>query len=111
MAHPISSPQPEGFQYLPDFLSPTEAHEVLQRIEGLEFEAVRMHGIVAKRRVLHFGWLYGYESWQLTTGPPGSGVAHALAREGGLLNSCAADGAGTGADLAIPSRIRNRMAS
>ncbi len=70
MAHPISSPQPEGFQYLPDFLSPTEEHEVLQRIEGLEFEAVRMHGIVAKRRVLHFGWLYGYESWQLTTGPP-----------------------------------------
>ncbi|MCC2642215.1 MAG: tobX [Nitrospira sp.] len=29
-----------------------------------------MHGVVAKRRVLHFGWLYGYESWQLTAGLP-----------------------------------------
>ena len=38
MAHLISSPQPEGFHYIPHFLSPTEEHEVLQRIEGLEFE-------------------------------------------------------------------------
>lgn len=29
-----------------------------------------MHGVVAKRRVAHFGWLYGYESWKLSPGPP-----------------------------------------
>jgi alkylated DNA repair dioxygenase AlkB len=28
-----------------------------------------MHGIAAKRRVAHFGWLYGYESWRITPGP------------------------------------------
>jgi hypothetical protein len=40
---PISFPQPEGFHYIPDFLSPTEEHEVLQRIEGWSLEAVQMH--------------------------------------------------------------------
>jgi len=70
VAQLISNEQPEGFQYIPDFLSVTEEHQVLQQIEGLNFETVRMHDVVAKRRVLHFGWLYGYESWQLTAGPP-----------------------------------------
>jgi alkylated DNA repair dioxygenase AlkB len=29
-----------------------------------------MHGVTARRRVVHLGWLYGYESWRITPGPP-----------------------------------------
>ncbi len=29
-----------------------------------------MHGVVAKRRVVHFGWDYGYESWSITPTDP-----------------------------------------
>jgi alkylated DNA repair dioxygenase AlkB len=29
-----------------------------------------MRGQVARRRVAHFGWRYGYESWRIEPGPP-----------------------------------------
>ena len=29
-----------------------------------------MRGQVARRRTAHFGWVYGYESWRITPGPP-----------------------------------------
>jgi alkylated DNA repair dioxygenase AlkB len=61
---------PEGLQYHPDLISEQEERELLDSIERLEFSEVRMHGIVAKRRVKHFGWVYGYESWRITPGPP-----------------------------------------
>lgn len=66
----VKSPQPEGFAYLPDMLSAEEEQTLLEHIEGLTFSDVRMHGIVAKRRVIHYGLLYGYESWQLSDAPP-----------------------------------------
>ena len=62
--------RPEGFTYLPDMLSTEEERTLLQQIAGLAFNDIRMHGVVAKRRVVHFGLLYGYESWQLTEAPP-----------------------------------------
>lgn len=36
----------------------------------MPFAEVRMHGVVAKRRVAHFGWDYGYESWRITQTEP-----------------------------------------
>jgi len=60
---------PEGFHYYPDFLSAADERALIEQISTLEFSAVRMHGITAKRRVAHFGWIYGYESWRLTRGP------------------------------------------
>src|SRR4051812_3017635 len=29
-----------------------------------------MRGQVARRRTAHFGWVYGYESWRISPGPP-----------------------------------------
>ena len=29
-----------------------------------------MRGQVARRRTIHFGWRYGYESWRIEPGPP-----------------------------------------
>ena len=59
---------PEGFHYRPHFLSLEEERAILDRMDTLPFGAVEMHGIVAKRRVLHFGWRYGYQSWAITPG-------------------------------------------
>jgi alkylated DNA repair dioxygenase AlkB len=61
---------PEGLQYHPEFISEEEERVLIAEIERLEFGEVRMHGIAAKRRVAHFGVLYGYESWKITPGPP-----------------------------------------
>jgi DNA oxidative demethylase len=55
--------------YRPDFVSPAEEQELISGIESLQFSEIRMHGVVAKRRTVHFGWLYGYESWRITPGP------------------------------------------
>ena len=64
-----SSQPPEGFSYYPDFLSVAEEHALIEQIMTLDFSEVRMHGVAAKRRVAHFGWVYGYESWRLSRGP------------------------------------------
>lgn len=61
---------PEGFDYRPGFLSPWEEDELVAHIKSIAFTEVRMHGVVAKRRVAHFGFVYGYDSWRLTPGPP-----------------------------------------
>ena len=51
----LSQP-PQGFQYLPDWITVEEEQNLLANIEKLKFAEVRMHGVVAKRRVVHFGW-------------------------------------------------------
>ncbi|HVG01361.1 MAG TPA: alpha-ketoglutarate-dependent dioxygenase AlkB [Nitrospira sp.] len=60
----------EGFRYLADFLSIVEEQELIGRMEAQTFEEVTMRGAVAKRKTRHFGWVYGYESWEITRGQP-----------------------------------------
>jgi alkylated DNA repair dioxygenase AlkB len=62
--------RPEGLIYVPDFLTEAEEGALLEHVRAAAFEEIRMHGQVARRRTAHFGWLYGYESWRLTPGPP-----------------------------------------
>ena len=69
MPHATLDRQPDGFDYYADFLSTSDERALIARIEALKFSEVRMHGVTAKRRVAHFGWVYGYESWRLTRGP------------------------------------------
>ncbi len=69
-AHYAERVLPEGFVYRPDFLSAEEERELLDRICALEFGAVRMHGVTARRRVAHYGYVYAYESFKVTPGPP-----------------------------------------
>ena len=63
-------PITDSLAYHPDFINEEEEHRLVAAIERLEFSEVRMHGIVAKRRVAHFGWNYGYETWRISPGPP-----------------------------------------
>ncbi len=68
-ARPSTEP-PAGWHYRPDFITAAEETELLTRLVNVSWGEVRMHGVVAKRDVAHFGWDYGYESWALTPAPP-----------------------------------------
>jgi DNA oxidative demethylase len=61
---------PPGFCLQPDVLSEPEEAALVARVREIEFSAVAMRGQVARRRTAHFGWVYGYESWRLSPGPP-----------------------------------------
>src|SRR5437899_5245194 len=61
---------PRGLLYHADVLSEAEEDDLAARLAALGFLAVEMRGQVARRRTAHFGWVYGYESWRITPGPP-----------------------------------------
>ena len=69
---------PPGLLYRPDFVSEDEERLLIEHIRQLPLAEVRMHGVTAKRRVAHFGWVYGYESWRITPGPPVPEFLHPL---------------------------------
>ena len=54
-----------GLTYLPAFLAAEEETELLAHVSAIEFREVRMHGVAAKRRVIHYGWDYDYEGWKI----------------------------------------------
>jgi alkylated DNA repair protein (DNA oxidative demethylase) len=53
--------RPDGLVYRPDLLSSAEERAILDELERLEFQEIRMHGVVAKRTARHFGLDYDYE--------------------------------------------------
>ena len=61
---------PSGFLYYPETLSPHEESALVGHVRAITFSAVEMRGQVARRRAAHYGWVYGYESWRITPGPP-----------------------------------------
>jgi alkylated DNA repair dioxygenase AlkB len=61
---------PAGFLYRPDVISAAEEAELLPRVRALDYRTIEMRGQVARRRSVHFGWLYGYETWRIEPGPP-----------------------------------------
>jgi alkylated DNA repair dioxygenase AlkB len=58
---------PDGLIYEPDLLSPEEEERLLARFAELEFDAITMHGVVAKRTAKHYGFDYDYERRQALT--------------------------------------------
>ena len=61
---------PGGFQYLAEFLDPHEERTLLAEVERLPFEAVVFRGYPARRRVVHLGHRYDFESRGLDPGLP-----------------------------------------
>jgi DNA oxidative demethylase len=61
---------PDGFHYREDFISEGEERQLIAFIQAQTFNEVRMHGVTAKRHVLHWGWDYGYESWKIAPAAP-----------------------------------------
>jgi len=68
---PSTSVPPDGFRYRPDFLTPDEERGLVDFVEKLAFREVRMHGVAARRTVVHFGYDYDYSGWKIVpTDPP-----------------------------------------
>ncbi|HXH73640.1 MAG TPA: alpha-ketoglutarate-dependent dioxygenase AlkB [Bacteriovoracaceae bacterium] len=61
---------PEGFSYLPDFISSIEELQLMSFFQTLKWEDIHMHGVIAKRKVVHYGYGYEYDSRSLTPGSP-----------------------------------------
>ena len=65
-----SGPQVEGFLYQRDFITAKEESDLLLRIRPLDFHDMKMRGVVARRRVIHYGVKYSFETFKATEGPP-----------------------------------------
>jgi alkylated DNA repair dioxygenase AlkB len=53
--------RPEGLTYRAELLSGAEERALFDRLARMEFDEIRMHGVVAKRTARHFGVDYDYE--------------------------------------------------
>src|SRR5690349_15414675 len=60
----------QGLSYLADWITTEEEQDLLAHIDAFSFSEVRMHGATAKRKVVHFGWNYGYDSWRIEPTDP-----------------------------------------
>jgi alkylated DNA repair protein (DNA oxidative demethylase) len=70
MLFPEAADLPPGFVYHADVVTEAEERALLEGVAALAFGDVRMRGQVARRRTVHFGWTYGYETWRVEPGPP-----------------------------------------
>jgi alkylated DNA repair dioxygenase AlkB len=60
---------PQGLLFKPDFLTVQEEHDLFALLQTLPFYEFKLHGVAAKRRVLHFGLRYALESRVLSAAP------------------------------------------
>jgi alkylated DNA repair dioxygenase AlkB len=60
---------PEGLMFKSDFLTIQEERDLFALLQTLPFYEFNLHGVAAKRRVLHFGLRYALESRMLSTAP------------------------------------------
>jgi alkylated DNA repair dioxygenase AlkB len=60
---------PEGLMFNSDFLTIQEERDLFALLQTLPFYEFKLHGVAAKRRVLHFGLRYALESRVLSTAP------------------------------------------
>jgi DNA oxidative demethylase len=62
--------EPEGFRYIPAFLTEAEERDLLGHVADLDYSEVRMHGQIARRVVRHYGVRYDYDAASITEGDP-----------------------------------------
>jgi hypothetical protein len=60
---------PEGRVYKANFLTVQEERDLLALLPTLPFYEFKLHGVAAKRRVLHFGLRYALDHRVLSTAP------------------------------------------
>ncbi|HYH15335.1 MAG TPA: alpha-ketoglutarate-dependent dioxygenase AlkB [Flavisolibacter sp.] len=65
---PVEPQYPEGFLYLPDFISVAEEAMLYQEAVQLERHTFAFQGYEAKRKVASFGYDWSFEKQQLTRG-------------------------------------------
>ena len=62
--------RPEGLVYREEFITEDEQRDLLAMMQEIDFREVTMRGQTALRTVRHFGYDYGYESWELVPAEP-----------------------------------------
>jgi alkylated DNA repair dioxygenase AlkB len=65
---PIAYSQPEGFVYVPNFISNEEETFLIELINKLELHTFKFQGYEAKRKVANFGFDWNFESRSLSKG-------------------------------------------
>ncbi len=64
------SEEPEGLVLRPELLTAGEEAELLERLDGLRFDPIVMHGQAARRTARHYGLGYDYETRTPQPGEP-----------------------------------------
>jgi alkylated DNA repair protein (DNA oxidative demethylase) len=57
----MATEPPAGLVYHPELVSPLEERELLDTVETLSFEEIRMHGVAARRTAARYGLGYDYD--------------------------------------------------
>jgi alkylated DNA repair protein (DNA oxidative demethylase) len=57
---------PPGLTYIPFFISEEEERNLIHEIRNLEWKEIHMHGVIAKRKIVHYGLNYEFNSRTLT---------------------------------------------
>src|SRR5689334_19409397 len=52
---------PEGMRYAPELITPAQERALLAELPALPFKEFEFHGFLGKRRVVSFGWRYGFD--------------------------------------------------
>lgn len=83
---------PEGFFYFPDFITDKEEKTLIKNFPTLDWLDIVMYGVLAKRRVVHFGVTYNYDTRQAQpTIPPPKFLHGIIKRVAGLMKIPASD--------------------
>jgi alkylated DNA repair dioxygenase AlkB len=56
---------PEGFEYRPGLVPPSEEAELIERFQALDLKPFEFHGYFGNRRVVSIGWRYDFASSQM----------------------------------------------
>lgn len=72
---------PEGFQYIPDFITPVEEEYLYKEISKIQLHTFNFQGYEAKRKVASFGQDWSFEKQQLSKGTPIPDVFQPLIRK------------------------------
>ena len=80
---PIEPVYPEGFTYIPDFISSKEENELLEEVQKLELKNMIFQGYTANRKTASFGYDYSFDKRSLSKGKDIPAVFNALIQKVG----------------------------
>jgi alkylated DNA repair dioxygenase AlkB len=61
---------PDGLIYRREFIDERDETGLVRAIQAGSFAPVRMYGVEARRRAVHYGWSYSFDAREVSPGPP-----------------------------------------